>query len=334
MKKLFALLCIFATLLSLASCAGDSSVPDGMKLAAGGESVGYELYVPAAWTCSSIGDVNGAYVSRIDTSNVTLTEAALPEGNVEEYFRASLAEFPTAPTVTLENEVATLGNATEARKYSYTYEYSGHTFRFLQVFATFEGRFYIFTYTAPDEPYRDGGEETFYQKHLDEAQSVMENIVFHEKTAGGGSPATSPDGMTCISDKELAGFALYVTDAFRPTVSSGIVSADAEGGNITMARATATGVMVSDYWETRKTELSAFVTDLTEIEINKEIAFGNARRAFSYEYTYHYNGETYHVFQVLGTTLFNGYVFTFTAKEAAYETLLPDVMKAIEKVEF
>ena len=115
-----------------------------------------------------------------------------------------------------------------------------------------------------------------------------------------------------------------------------------------MTESMGTGVSTKDYFEDRKKELEAIVTDITVIKNGEAAKLGNVPEvlgentmtefAFSYEYTYVFGGETYHVYQILAAegSLLNadGYVFTYTAKEANYEKHLNEVMTMIEKVVF
>jgi hypothetical protein len=68
------------------------------------------------------------------------------------------------------------------------------------------------------------------------------------------------------------------------------------------------------------------------------VQFGNAKAGYAYEYKYTYNGSTYHVYQVLvidGFGIFyDGYVFTYTAKEANYPLHTDEINSIIQKVEF
>jgi hypothetical protein len=84
-----------------------------------------------------------------------------------------------------------------------------------------------------------------------------------------------------------------------------------------------------------KTELDGTsVSTLREIEIAKELTLEGVDWAFSYEYTYSILGESYHVYQVLIVDGYDGYVFTYTAKEASYAKWLSEINSILKKVEF
>ena len=336
MKKLLALILLLASIVALVSCSGGSDVPEGMQLVAGGEELGYYFYAPEEWTTSNYGKISAAYASNVDNSSISYTELDAPEGTIAEYFAESLKEFPKAPTVTVNGEEVTFGNADRAVKFVFEHEYNEHKFRTMQIFVCFEERFGLFTYNSMLE--NISSSETFqYDFYKEKIDKVIENFKFVAKEKGSSEDKypVGDDGYKLISDISVAKFSLYVTDDFSVDESSGIVSATLEdGSNITMSAATATGVVVSEYWERRKDELSAVTSDITEIEVNKEATLGNAKRAFSYEYTYVYNGTKYHVYQILAVTTFDGFTFTYTATEENYAKHLEIIQDIAERVEF
>jgi hypothetical protein len=204
----------------------------------------------------------------------------------------------------------------------------------MQIFVKYGDRFGIFTYNAVLENVSTS-DKVQYDYYLEKVQGVIDNFKFVAKVETSISAPESKDGYKLISDISVAKFSLYVPDVMIVNETSGIVSASySDGSNVSLSKATATGVVVSDYWETRKSELSAVVNSLTEIEVNKEASLGNSKRAFSYEYTFVYNNTTYHVYQVLAVTTFDGFVFTYTATEENYASHIDEVKTIIEKVEF
>ena len=128
MKKVCAFLLILATLTlslgALTSCSNENQVPEGMQLVAGGEALGYYFYAPEEWTVSNVGEIKSAYVSRVDTTSVSLVkvspESFFPEGEDADtyffgsYFMASMKDFKGEPKVTSENgEAVSFGTETE-----------------------------------------------------------------------------------------------------------------------------------------------------------------------------------------------------------------------------
>ena len=343
MKRITSILLIIITLaglsFSLVSCGGNKDgVPDGMQLIRGGDALGYYFYGPEEWTVSNLGDISAAYASKVDNSSISYAEFTLDEGKtLKDYFNQSLSEFTVTPTNLSAGEPYTFGNADEAIMFTFEFEYSSHKFRTMQILASFQGRHGIFTYTSFNENMSspDTVQFDFYKEKI---RGVTDNFKFVSKNGNAEKPTydvKDEDGYLLVSDKDIAGYELYLPQSFAPDYSSGIVTARAaDGATVTMSRATATGVTIDVYWTNRRTELEAFVTDLKEIKINDPISFGNSNRAFAYEYTYVFGNETYHVWQVMGVTNLNGYVLTYTAKEAVFESHRAEIEKIIAKVKF
>ena len=339
MKKITALLLTIITLvLALAGCSQSSDAPEGMQIVRGGDNIGYYLYSPTGWIVANQGNIASSYVSTIDSTSVTLVEAKMPEGTIEEYFEASKADFVFDITVTSKNPEFKLGNAEEAYSFVYEYEYSGYKFRTMQAFAKFEGRFYIFTFTSQLAEKR-GEDKTYYDYHLENSlPKIIENVKFVTKSGTEPAPEyTEVDGYLLVSNKKLCGFDMYVPKDYTVDYSNGIVSVTrADGANITVSKASDTGVEMKYYWANRKNELESIFGTVTEIEIGKEdgVTLGTLSRAASYEYTYEYRGVTYHVYQVFGIGIFNGYAFTFTAPEDVYAQRIDEALDVAARLEF
>ncbi len=341
MKKITAAaLTIITLLLALCGCSQGSDAPDGMQLVRGSDAIGYYFYSPIGWIVASQGNIASSYVSTIDSTSVTLVEAKMPEGTVKEYFEAAKADFTF--DIEVKNEggepIATkLGNAEEALQYTYDYEYSGFKFRTIQIFAKFEGRFYIFTFTAQLTERTEG--ESYYDFHFAKSfQSIVDNVKFVTKSGTEPAPEyTEVDGYLLVSDKKLCGFDMYVPKDYKVDYSDGIVSVTREdGANITVSKSTATGVSIRDYWANRKNELEVIVGTVTEIEVNKSegVTLGNLATAASYEYTYELGGVKYHVYQVFAVDTFEGYAFTFTAPESVYAERIGEALDVAARLEF
>ena len=341
MKKITAaVLTIITLLLALCGCSQGSDAPDGMQLVRGSDALGYYLYSPIGWIAASQGKIASSYVSTIDSTSVTLVEAKMPEGTIKEYFEAAKADFTF--DIDVKNEggepIATkLGNSEEAYQYIYDYEYSGFKFRTMQIFAKFEGRFYIFTFTSQLTE-RSAG-TSYYDFHLaNSLPKIVENVKFVTKSGTEPTPEyPEVNGYLLVSDKKLCGFDMYVPKDSKVDYSAGIVSVTREdGANITVSKSTATGVTIKDYWANRKKELEAIVGTVTEIEVNKSegVTLGNLATAASYEYTYELGGVKYHVYQVFAVDTFEGYAFTFTAPEAVYAERIGEARDIAARLEF
>ena len=356
MKKLVFVILLIICTLGLISCSSDGA-PDGMQLVAGSAEKGYYFYAPEEWTVSNLGEINAVFVSNLDVTSVTFTQidaenfkksdkaVSDEEYFFNNYFDDMKNEFPSDTVYTLSGENCVFGKADEAadkaKKYTYNYTYNEHKFGFMQILIKHDSDFYIFTYTALLE--NKTKDKTYYDYYLEKLQSIIDNFRFTEKSAGSDSTndyERDGDGYICVSRKKLCGFELYVPDTYSVDYSSAIVSVTtADGSNINVTEATKTGLSAEDYWKSRKEELSSVVTNLTVISEGVETKLGNnSKWAFAYEYTYEYNGEKFHVYQinaVNGSMLFaKGYCFTFTAKEENYENHKDELVKIIEKVKF
>ncbi len=356
MKKFAVLLILLISIIAIVSCKNDD-MPEGMQLVKGGEDIGYYFYVPEEWTVANVGDIAGAYASNIDKTSATYIEIEPPAGTVEEYFNESLKEFPNAPEILVANQSTPFGTSDSAKAimYIYNHTHDGKGYRTMQIFVSFEGRFGIFTFTAATKD--DSKEESIdntdkYALYSDNGkrQSIIDNFKFVSKNATSDNSSQiyekDEDGYNLVSDKSTSKFSLYLPDDFNVNFASGMVSASlSDGSNITMSRAREMGdrISVSDYFENRLKDLSGIVSDTKVVEftdengevktINGKAKFGDANNAASMEYTFVYNGETYHVYQVCAITYFNGYVFTYTAKEENYQKHIDVINKICEKAE-
>ncbi len=372
MKKILALILILASLAAFVSCGESDDTPDGMKLVFGGDDAGYYFYAPEEWLISNVGGIKAAYISTVNTTSVSFAEVELDEVEnkenyfFESYFNDHLSEFTgnKIKDFTLKengkNFVLGTGEyaADRASQYIYTYKYPSfrydgdatvenpnvvyYEFCFMQILAMHEGRFYILTYSAQNEA--PEGQTPNYEKYLEKFTTIIENFRFVDIKNDGKEEIEyeyDEDGYKCISDKDLAGFKFYVPKDFNADYSSAIVSATHEdGSNVNITQATAFDVAASDYWIMRRNELSNIVTDLQEIRINEQTRLGNnssnlfGDRAYLYEYTYTYDGQDYHVYQIIAINGSKVYAFTFTATEENYQKHIESVEKIVKKVKF
>ena len=349
MKKTVALLLtIIIALTALAGCSDTSDVPSGMQTVRGSDALGYYLYVPDGWTVANQGDVAAAYVSTVDTTSVTLVEAEMPEGTIAEYFEAAKSDFTFEITVTKENADYKLGNATEAKQFIYEYKYQTvdqtgkkdyYDFRTMQIFAKFDGRFYIFTFTSQLAE-RHGSGQSYYDFHLENSlKTITDNIKFVKKSGEVETPEyPEVDGYLLVSKRELCGFDFFITKDYSVDFSDGIISVSREdGSNITIAKATTGGMRIDEYWALRKGELEAVFGTVTEVNIahrSGKLGDLDESTTSTFEYTYTHGGVTYHVYQLLGVDSFSGYVFTFTVPDALYAERIDEALDIASRVDF
>ena len=355
---------LLITLISLVltSCGG-SDIPDGMQLIRGGEEYGYYFYAPEEWTNSSFGDVARAHVSAIDTSSVSIVELSLPDGDIDEYFLADMEKAPYDEPIKLEKTETVLLGGLNAKKFVYTFTESDVPFKAMQIYVEKHGSLYLFTYQSTLQKVND--EQTYYDFYYAKAQQMIDNFKFTDTKTTGGSSAADPDGdgFFLASDKAICGFELYLPTDYEVKGASGMVSANItkDGravANISLARATGTGVTILDYMKTREEQLKSVFDNVTGVKITLRAAdgtstasieerfpgvmavcdssftFGNLPSVISYEYTYVYNGTTYRILQVYGASSFNGYVFTYTAKDECFGDYTDEISTILEKVIF
>lgn len=341
MKRLLAAFIALITLfsvLSMTACQNDGA-PDGMQLVRGGEDVGYNFWGPEEWIVSNYGGIACTFASKIDMSSMTFVESEMPSGTIAEYFESEKTKFPYEISVSVNGEDCNFGNANKiAKKYVYSYTYKDFSYTCMQIFVLNSNRFYIFTYTASNAERSDGN--SYYEYYLDKVTSVIEVFEFTGEPTGADTSKDykrDSDGYILISDKTLAGFEMYVPDSFKVDYASSLVSAShSDGTNMTMSQATYTGVQSKDYWEARKENINAYANNsVVEIEVGKQIELEGTKWALAYEYTYVFEGVTYHVYQVqIVASATTGYVFTYTAAEQLYETHFEEMKKVLDKFEY
>ena len=343
MRRFLAILGLVAVLAcSMISCEKNDGVPEGLQVVDESKDGGYIFYGPEGWTVSNRAGVSACYVSPVNNTSITFTEAKMPEVPLNEYFRESFSAAPYDITLLKEGESCNFGNAKEAYKYVYTYSVDKYELACMQILVRNDGRFYIFTYSSYGKV---EDESSDYRTYLEAVQLATDNFKFTE--VGGGESAEYPvgeDGYMLVSDKDVCGFELYVPEGLTVVDSSALATVKlSDGANISLTKATGTGVSIADYWNNRRDELELYVDAITEIAINQvngegeaEIILGNLDRAkvAAYEYTYEFGGKAYHVYQVMGVDSWNGYVFTYTAQESEYGEHLDTVRDILGRVKF
>lgn len=367
MKKLIAIILAAASILLLAGCGETTDIPADMQLVSGSDEAGYYFFAPEEWKVSNLGGVSAAYISAVNTTSVTFTEISADkltydsavmsaeEYFLHHYFEDSKDEFPTEPTVTMNGEEKAFGvgdtRADKAVAYAYTYKYADVSYGFLQYFVVHNNSYYILTYTAINEV-MSGYETSRYDEYMTSLESIVSNFRFVNKTGTSTEGEAIPEGYRLVTEKSHAGFEFYAHSDFATDYVSAIVSVTAkDGSNVTMTEATAVGTTADAYMKERLEELGAIAenvtpagqsvpaadSDVTIVGVATKLG-NNSSWAFAYEYTYEYNGEKYHVYQILavdGVFIWqDGYVFTYTAKEENYTEHFDEVKAMIEKVVF
>ena len=361
MKRTLIFLLIIALSCGILSSCGDSDLPEGMQLIRGGEEYGYYFYAPEEWTNSSVGSIARAHVSAIDTSSVSFHELAIPEGSIDDYFLEDMQKLPYDEEPIIEDGVDVIfGGVSGARKFVYTFKHSNVEFKGMQIYVKRHDSLYCFTYQSTLQLV--DGEKSYYDFYYPKVQEMIDAFKFVDKVQNAENAPQDPDGdgYYLASDKDICGFELYLPLDYELRSSSGMVSANINGengpvANLSLSKATGTGVSITDYIKTRQEQLSTVFDNLTSIRIivrvtetsaleqtfegveivtDTDLKLGDLPSIAAYEYTYEYNGTTYHTLQVYGANSFNGYVFTYTAREADFESNLDEISLILGKVVF
>lgn len=391
MKKLIALVFALCAVFALTACS-DDGVPDDMQYVAGSDAEGFYFYSPEAWNISNVENIYSSYVSRTNNTSVTFMEvdpdtlapatsctnaecagAALDAEDhyfLYHYFDDSKSDFPASLAASAGESVvfgAEEATADRAVKYEFSYTYSDVGYDkatdvlcgFIQYYLLHDGCYYVMTYSAIKED-NDGTTTSYYESYLDELEMITNNFRFVTKSgevaADDGEYELDGDGYKLVSESKYSGFDFYAHPDYELDFASGIVSVThSDGSNVTMSKATSTGIYFNTYLEKRRAELEAIgATDFKQIsgpdEENPNGISANLGQvpkgetqttydcAFSYEYTYVFDGVTYHVYQILAVEGFlffaDGYVFTYTAAEGNYAEHLDEVYSMRDKVCF
>ena len=374
MKRIIAaLLLIVMSALALSGCQKEGpEVPEDMQLVLENKEEGYIFFGPKGWIIANQGNIAATFLSNFNRTSITFTGADMPteldsEGKVDfgAYFDATMADFPYAVTG-ISRESVNFGTADRGadRAMSFVYSYTADEdiYTTKQILLTRGEDFFIFTYTAPGS---SDDEAAAYRNYLPKANLVIENFIFTDKSTvekEEGEIITDSDGYVLSSDASVCGFELYLPRDYELYDKSTIVSAKiTSGANISLTRATETGLGVLDYLLNRRADISEICDSFTDIKIGVAKAVNTESEYFddwelsilpeydeglkfgdltekgnivSYEYTYTHGGNTYHVYQVIGANNFYGYVFTYTALEGEYGEHLDEVVGIIEKVKF
>ncbi len=372
MRKFLTILPIMLIMIfGMISCAdNDEEIPDGLQIVRVSERDGYTLYGPEGWVVANDGEIAASYVSKINNTSITFVKAEAPEGSIDEYFEAEMAKLPYTVEILEPNKSTTFGNAEKACSYVYTFEYDGDDkimkVAVMQIFVEHGEDFFIFTYTSSFTGYDSPADENSeYQIYIEVVREAISEFKFTEKVEEKAeNTAESSEEFILVSDKKLSDFELYLpTDAEVVMSSSQVTAKLSDKANITLTKPAVTNVTPIEYLQIRKSELEDIFGEITDIKLeyvseftdsqkethadtlaafdigvsaDPDIKFGNLEQEnmFAYEYSYVYNGSVYHVYQIIGISTWNGYVFIYTATEDEYSVHLDTVDKILEKVIF
>lgn len=178
MKKILALtlaavMCA-SLILCTTSCSAAGEAHMGFKVIST-DINDFNLEVPSEWTVTS----QNGYVSATangamgDSSNISVmssvlnAELATPEG----YFESLIKSYEELyDNVIVEGrDIDTKLGDKNAKKYVFTADILGESYKFMQVLCVYGGRVYIFTYTSQGD---------YYALHETEVQYILEYFAF------------------------------------------------------------------------------------------------------------------------------------------------------------
>ncbi len=242
-RKLCGLLaCLMICLLCFTAC-GDDETPEGYELACDPDVTGYCLYVPQGWNYDYAGGVTTAYLSSLNTANLTVAYAVDPEtDSIADYWVACEEElredFADYQLITPPTDYRIGGGMPGKTPYAgYYVEYRGSfgtlTYRFRQYFvllgeALTDG-LCVLTYTAADTSTVEGETDDFTNS-VDEVQDI---VSFFRLTSRPGAVTTdqavlddknAPDGWKRANRFEYLGMDVYVPKAWAVQLSDGYIS--------------------------------------------------------------------------------------------------------------
>lgn len=320
------------------SCAGNSEIPDGYQYATcAGEY--FRFFVPTQWTVNTEGGVSGAYLS-VDTS-VTMAEIPFHgdftdeqgqprTATLEDFYLAHLEDLSSLRGFSVGEDdmhYSTMGSY-KAVNITYNATVAETAYRFRQVLCRVEGRFYLFTYSAPRDSFDT------YQDIVDE---IIENIAFYNTPYEGSGDTkkvsdrvTPPAGMKLVSTDKVA-YRFFVPAAWESDMEMSVdlvyvTEPDGSRSNVTMMSYMPEdeGFSVADYWEMCQMHYQDALPAFEVTSVTQDQKIGD-RNAVVYEYTYTLSGVTYKVRQAICVYSTMVYTLTYTALEEHYEAHLEDV---------
>ncbi len=318
-KRLIALLLVACAMLCLVSCEEKLEAPDGYYVASLPDVDGCYFCVPTAWTSHRASGILTAYVSSLNTANVTVAFVETTHTTVSEYWSATEDAFLTS----FDDGSYLLGKVDEvliddhvAYLYQYDGAYEGVNYRFLQYIIPMgeglEDGLCILTCTASTDENIAGSNdfedqyETFremagYFRFAESKPVLGEEIAFPEIEA--------PDGMKAACDPVLMGLTFFVPTAWRVNLTGGYINASHTDGSsvgvssvdyekaydkmayykLELVDATK-GFTLLDYWNVVQAEYGAYLQNFQILEspVKQEAGQGTTAEPHQAGDTTHY----------------------------------------------
>lgn len=358
MKKALALILLAALLLSLTACGagggtgdGGVTVPEGLKIAEEGD--GYTFIVPEEWVVDATTGITTAYVSPVDTSNITLVRVKTDD-TPEAYFAASEERLASLFEGYTLLDAACSDNTTFGGKSAIVRVYGGKllgTPYIIKQYLCKSGDYlYLFTATAEDVTLdailseEDSNEKKRYEKFEKMADTSASYFAFAGTAyppaeEEGEPPVTNADGLVLISDPAISRHSLYVPAAWTPDLRNGMTSATREGAVLTLLYEIPREGTPGEYWERMDRDYKTLYEgyDLIEEECSKPAEdeadvelWVDGRQAVRYVFTFTRAGVTYKTQKFLILEGIYVYTLTYTAVytgdgQDAYTAYLSDL---------
>lgn len=242
MKRfLYVAACLVLCLVMLCACGDDT--PKGYELASDPERDGYYLYVPDGWSFSHADGVTTAYLSSLNTANVTAAYVDTDAASVADYWvtcKARLSEdFADFDPVKDVGDHTNVGEGSYiAYEVEYTGSHAGLKYRFHQYFVLCgtlpRDGLLVITYTGADEKNEISG-LTDFSATWDSVKGMMQHLRFGTGVQAptedlGLADEAAPEGFKRANRFEYLGMDVYVPEAWRVTLSDGYIGVQIEEG--------------------------------------------------------------------------------------------------------
>lgn len=180
MKRITAAILMVVLALGFCACTQNSvgevdvNAPSGMKLASD-KAADFKMYVPDSWLIDTASAAPCAYVSEIDSTNVTAVRVPTQTQSADEYWQTYADDFKNSfknYTLITDGEKTTISGK-DAKKYVYTAELTGVAYKYCTVICISNANTFIITYTAQGD---------YYDKNFDAFVSVCNNFMIKTNT--------------------------------------------------------------------------------------------------------------------------------------------------------
>lgn len=324
------LLCAFA------SCSDKSEIPDGYQDATcNGEY--FRLFVPTQWKVQTQNGISGATYG--DTS-ISLREISFgAEKTLKEFLDHHVSGLERLTKYEGSEPMETVLQNEPAYNLIYNASVNGQVYKFYQVLSLINGRFYLFTCSAPSDQ--------FNENLLDIVHGVLDHVVFFEFPYEGGEQKKIPDGtdvpegMKLASNKEVA-FYFYVPEAWTIDLNNqhclAYVSEEDRSNISVVTHSVVDGVTVQSYWEETKKQYEATLSGFACADPEKTDVQGSSSQRMgdpmAYTYTYSVGGVAYKTRQVIAGYGNAMYSLTYTALADTFDEHLDTALRVQEVFTF